>query len=363
MTIIAYVIFFFTLIQMVVAFINLVTETSLPEPEETSSAFISVLIPVRNEENNIGNILNDLLDQEYKEIEIILFDDQSEDDSASIINEFVLKDNRIKLVRSDSLPDGWLGKNHACHSLAEYAKGEYLLFLDADVRISGNPVGKALSFARKYDLSLISVFPKQNIISAGEKISVPNMNYILVSLLPLILVRKSKYASLAAANGQFMFFRATDYYSVEPHKLMRNQRVEDIHIARYFKTKGLSIACLLGDEDISCRMYGSYREATNGFSKNVVAFFGNSFLIASLFWLITTFGFFTVVFFLSIWMVIVYFSAYLLTRIFVSVASRQNIFFNSLLIIPLQISLGYFIYKAIINKSLRRYQWKGRSIS
>ena len=367
MMILAGIIIIFTISQMIVAFVNLVSETSLPDtrsslPDNVSPS-VSILIPVRNEEKNIANILDDLISRDFQNIEIILFNDQSEDTSAAIIQEYRKRDKRIHLLHSEGLPEGWLGKNCACHSLSKHAKGDYLLFLDADVRIGGNAPGKALSYALKHDLSLISVFPRQIIITAGERITVPNMNYILVSLLPLILVRKSKYPSLAAANGQFMFFRAADYHLHEPHKLMRNHKVEDILIARYLKKTGLKISCLLGDDDISCRMYNGFHEATEGFSKNVLEFFGNSFFLSLLFWLTTSFGFLIVFFYLPLPVFVFYLAAYILTRVFISAASRQNILFNLLMIIPLQISLGIFIYKALINKFFRKYQWKGRSIS
>jgi glycosyltransferase involved in cell wall biosynthesis len=362
MIILAYIILAFTLIQLLVALMNLISETSLPEKIIKSSELVSVMIPARNEESNIGNILQDLIRQDYSNIEIIVFDDQSEDKTRKIVNGFAAADTRIRLVSSEELPEGWLGKNYACHSLSKYSKGDYLLFLDADVRIKNNTIGKAVSFSGKNDLSLISIFPKQIIGSVGERITVPNMNYILLSLLPLVLVRKSKFPSLSAANGQFMFFRAGIYHSTEPHMLMKNNKVEDISIARYLKQNQLKIACLLGDDDINCRMYNGFKEATAGFSKNVIAFFGNSFLLATMFWLVTTFGFLAVLVFLAKWLLIVYLAAYLLTRVFISISSHQNIFYNLAFIIPLQISMGIFINKAFINKFFMKYQWKGRSI-
>lgn len=362
MAILAYIILAFTLIQLLVALINLISETSLPKKIIQSSEQVSVLIPARNEENNIGNILQDLIKQDYSNIEIIVFDDQSEDKTREIVKEFAAADTRIRLVSSEGLPEGWLGKNYACYSLSKHSKGDYLLFLDADVRIKNNAIGKAVSFSMKHDLTLISIFPKQIIGSTGERITVPNMNYILLSLLPLILVRKSKFPSLSAANGQFMFFNSGIYNSVEPHILMKNNKVEDISIARYLKQKWHKISCLVGDDDIDCRMYSGFTDAVTGFSKNVIAFFGNSFLLALIFWLITTFGFLAVLFSLSEWLFIVYLAAYLLTRIFISVSSHQNILYNLVFIIPLQISMGIFIYKAFINKFFREYQWKGRNI-
>lgn len=362
MTILAYIIFVFTIIQLLVALMNLIWGTTLPESAGGSSELVSVLIPARNEENNIGNILQDLIKQEYSNIEIIVFDDQSEDRTREIVKEFAATDTRIRLISSEGLPEGWLGKNYACHSLSKYSKGYYLLFLDADVRVKNNTIGKAVSFSRKHDLTLISIFPKQIIGSAGERITVPNMNYILLSLLPLLLVRKLKFPSLSAANGQFMFFKAGIYNSIEPHLMMKNDKVEDISIARYLKQNRHKISCLVGDDDINCRMYSGFTDAVTGFSKNVIAFFGDSFLLALIFWLVTTFGFLAILFCLSKWLLIVYLAAYLLTRILISVSSHQNILYNLVLIFPLQITMGIFIYKAFINKFFRKYQWKGRSI-
>ena len=118
-----------------VALTNLMVERNLPESENSSEELVSVLIPARNEENNIGNILTDLINQDHRNIEVIVFNDQSEDRTAEIVREFARIDNRIRLIESDGLPEGWLGKNYACHKLSQSATGKYLLFLDADVRV------------------------------------------------------------------------------------------------------------------------------------------------------------------------------------------------------------------------------------
>jgi hypothetical protein len=109
-------------------------------------------------------------------------------------------------------------------------------------------------------------------------------------------------------------------------------------------------------------MYEGFREAVNGFSKNVIAFFGNSFLMALLFWLVTTFGIVAVAWSSTVLMTIMYIIACTLVRIFISIASRQNMFFNLLYIIPLQVSMGLFILRAFINRKYRNFEWKGRKI-
>lgn len=150
--------------------------------------------------------------------------------------------------------------------------------------------------------------PKQVIKTFGERITVPNMNYILLSLLPLILVRKSGFPSLSAANGQFMFFRAHEYKMMQPYRTVRSDKFEDISIARLYKRHKIKTACMLGDESITCRMYSGIRESVSGFSKNVIAFFGYSFSLVIIFWLISTQGFIPVLLSFPTWILIIYLS-------------------------------------------------------
>jgi glycosyltransferase involved in cell wall biosynthesis len=352
----------FSILQFLVVIVNVIFEPKLPQGEFTKESLISVLIPARNEENNIGNILNDLIHQNYRNIEIIIFNDQSDDQTAQIVNKFVSIDNRISLINSNGLPEGWLGKNYACSSLSSKAKGNYYLFMDADVRISGDIILDAISYSEHYSLGLLSIFPKQIIQSRGEKATVPNMNYILLSLLPLILVRKSKNPAFAAANGQFMFFNAQQYKSLLPHERMKDNKVEDIAIAKFYKKNNIPVSCLVGNDEIRCRMYFDFVGAVNGFSKNVIAFFGNSFILAILFWLTISIGFVAVVMALPLSIVLFYGMIYFLTRILISRISKQKIFDNLLYLIPQLLSCGIFIYKALLFKFSKEYQWKGRSI-
>lgn len=359
---IAWFVFFFTLLQLLIAFVNLLFMSKLRTENISEKPLVSVLIPARNEEKNIGHVLEDLLNQDYQQIEVIVLNDMSDDTTAEIVTTYAGRDNRIRLINADRLPEGWLGKNRACHVLSQHASGTYFLFLDADVSVGNKLIGNAISYINRFDLALVSIFPKQIMLTWGEKITVPVMNYILLTLLPLILVRKSRFSSLAAANGQFMFFKSAVYKVLHPHEKMKNNLVEDIEIARYLKKEHYQVACLAGDRSIQCRMYSGARDAVRGFSKNVSAFFGNSTVMAFVFWLITTFGFIAVLHSLSFPIFLSYVFFYMLTRIIVSVVSEQNTAENLLLLFPQQISLGLFIYQAINNKKNKIYHWKGREI-
>ncbi|WP_297090491.1 glycosyltransferase family 2 protein [uncultured Draconibacterium sp.] len=363
MIIAAWIILIFTALQLWVVLINTFFSQPLRAQSEQNYPLVSILIPARNEEENIGLLLNDILQQNYQNFEILVFNDQSVDRTAEQVKNAAQNDKRIHLVNSSGLPDGWLGKNYGCYSLAQKAKGDYLLFLDADVRIAGNILTSTLQKMQRYKLGLLSIFPKQKMRTWGEYITVPNMTFILLSLLPLIFVRVLPFVSMAAANGQFMLFNAQTYRKHQPHATFCNNKVEDIAIAQYLKQNKIKIACLQGNNNIACHMYGSFSEAVNGFSKNVIMFFGNSAVLAVLFWLITTFGFIPVVLAMPKSLMLTYFIIFLSIRILVSLTSRQNAAKNVLLIIPQQISLGIFIATAFRNKTNKSFTWKGRNIS
>ena len=360
---VAYFILFFAILKLLVALINLLFPQRFSSNQDDSeNNLVSVLIPARNEEKNIANLLEDLIQQDYKNLEIIVFNDQSEDDTATIVQDFLKKDSRIKIIQSEGLPNGWLGKNFACHSLAKQANGDFFLFLDADVRLKRDLISKTLLFAKKHRLGLLSIFPKQEMKSIGEWFTVPIMNYILLSLLPLIFVRKSFFTSHSAANGQFMLFDAIHYKKHFPHELMKREKVEDIKISRFFKRKKIPIACVASTDAITCRMYQNYGEAVNGFSKNFIMFFGGSFVIAILFWLIATLGIFFLLNIFSIELIILYLFVVILTRVFVSIVSKQNLVLNILYSIPQLLTMGVIIYRSLINRFKNSYTWKGRLV-
>ncbi|MGQ9820133.1 MAG: glycosyltransferase family 2 protein [Candidatus Kapaibacteriales bacterium] len=347
--------------QLVNVVLNAIFRQKIKSPNNELNELISVLIPARNEEKNIAFLLSDLQNTKFSNLEIIVFDDESTDNTSKIIEKFAKQDNRISMIRSKGLPSGWLGKTYACYQLAQKASGQYLLFLDADTRINGNIIPKTVAYLKKHQLKLLSVFPVQIQKSFGEKISVPVMNYILLTLLPLIFVRVSPFASHAAANGQFMLFDADTYKQLQPHQLFKDFAAEDIAIARFYKRMKLKIACITGEKNIQCRMYQSYNEAIHGFSKNVFMFFGNMPVLALLFWIFSTLGFIPVLLAYPQYL-LVYFLVLLLIVILYSFVSMQNIGLN-ILLFPFQM---FFLLSIIVNAFLTRkkktLKWKERNI-
>jgi glycosyltransferase involved in cell wall biosynthesis len=362
MTLIAVFVLLFTAIRLMVAFVNLGGKQWLKKSTTLKEPLVSVLIPARNEEKNIGKILNDLINHDYENLEIIVYDDLSEDDTSEIVKKIAIQNKNVSLLKGKSLPQGWLGKNHACHNLATHARGQHLLFLDADVEIRKGLISSAIAHIQKHNLLLLSIFPVQNMNSFAERLTVPIMNWILVSLLPLILTRISSRPSLSAANGQFMLFDADIYQKENFHRTLKDQKVEDIAIFRLMKNKGYKVETLLGNSSVSCRMYHSWDEAVQGFSKNVFEYFGGSRILALLFGLVTTFGFIFVIWGLSINYLFIYLSMAVVLRIIVSLASRQNFFYNLILAPLQQLSFLYITFKALSLQKKKATQWKGRNI-
>ena len=356
----AWLILVFTLIRLGVSLANYLSPLYMNGMQAVETKLVSILIPARNEAHNLPPLLDALLGQTYENFELIVYDDHSDDGTSEILQEYPLKDSRMNWIRGGTLPEGWNGKNHACHQLAGEAKGELFLFLDADVMVSSDLLEKAVARQERDNLSLLSVFPHQIMKSRGEWLTVPLMNWILLSLLPMALVRKSPRPSFAAANGQFMMFRAEDYNKYRWHEQVRESLVEDIEISRMVKQKGLTTATLLGNDDVMCRMYGSFNEGIHGFAKNVTEFFGGSLFTTLAFLVVTISGVVLIPYALGWGWFTVYLFSILLIRVLISAASRQSIRKNLMYHFPQMIAFVFIVVKGIQVKKRGRYQWKGR---
>lgn len=362
MEILAILLLVFLALRMFISLVNLLSGLHLPDKKPIDFPKVSLLIPARNEEAAIGRLLSGIQKLDYPDFEVIVCNDHSSDNTEEILNWFAGDDERIHWFLGEKLPQDWLGKNFACHQLAQKANGKYLIFLDADVELSSDSISKAVSFFQEKRLSLLSVFPQQRMRSLAEWLTVPVMNWILQSLLPMILVQKTKFPSISAANGQFMMFEAENYRDFQWHSKVSNQNVEDIQLARMIKASGLKMAVLLGNNDIYCRMYQQFDEAVLGFSRNVHEYFGGKRTIMLGFWLIVFAGPLIV---WAVWGLEAFYlfaSLVIANRLFVAIAGRQNIF-GSILLHPFQmISFTAIVFYNISRRMKKETTWKGRKI-
>jgi len=354
----------FLIIVLAVSASNLFFANEIKESEgEISGKSISILIPARNEEKNIKDCISSIMNQDYDIFEIIVLNDNSNDNTLSILNELASTNKKLKVINGEALKQGWLGKNYACHQLSREAKGEYFLFIDADVRLNKEAVSSAVKLLENSkDCRMVSVFPTQVYHSFGEKLIVPLMNWILLSFLPLRLVYKSPNKSFIAANGQFILIDSEVYRSIGGHESVKDKVVEDMELARKVKSRHRMITAV-GGEQINCKMYDSLTSAYNGFSKNFFPGFNTSvfafilllLLILTLFLLPIILVFLDINFIISLILI-------LLNRFMISRLSRQNTVEN-IFLHPFQMMFLFAIgINSIIKSKTKSLVWKERKI-
>lgn len=262
-------------VVFLVTLANILTAPMLKNgPNPLHRPLVSVLIPARNEAHTVGTALSSLIRQTYKNIEILVLDDGSEDGTSAVVKKFSAVDERIRLIRGQPLPAGWTGKNWACHQLSGCANGDYYIFTDADNFYADDAVEKTIGWMQKLDLSLFSAFPQQITRTLGEKLVVPVFDTFVYSLLPLWLTYYAKFPSMAAANGQWIAFACESYRRIGGHQAVKKQIVEDTELARLAKRRGEKIITAAGREAVMACMYSSWREVYWGFSKNAFGLMG-----------------------------------------------------------------------------------------
>lgn len=238
-------------------------------PAESPEPHISVLIPARNEAGNLPACLESLLTQDYPGFDVTVLDDHSEDATAEIVASYAARDARLSLVTGTPMPEGWFGKPWACQQLAERAEGEILLFVDADTWFEPQMLRRTAGLMRRERPGLLSVLPHQVTRTFVERVVIPGLYMAFFVHTPGWRIGDPDYPDVSAANGQFMCFDAGVYRSLGGHDAVRDRVVEDIAFASVIKHAGERLAVRSATELVHCRMYGSWREVIDGFSKSV----------------------------------------------------------------------------------------------
>lgn len=273
------------------------TPLVMRDSDNKSEPKISVCIPARNEESVIGNLLESLVLQNRSNFDVHVLDDQSEDQTLSVLQTYrEMYPDIISVHAGKPKPEDWLGKPWACKQLGEASDGEILVFLDADTTLRQNALNGIANSFDAYNLDMLTVWPRQKLVTFWEKLVIPLIYYSLVTLLPAIYVyrsprwmpsflRKIFDSKFAAACGQCIAFSRDSYNKIGGHKSVKNKVVEDVELAKKIKKTGLTMRMFNGMGTVSCRMYENHEDLLQGLRKNFLAGFGNSiplFLIAAL---------------------------------------------------------------------------------
>lgn len=236
-----------------------------PAREQT---LVSILIPARNEAANIGPAVEAALASRDVAVEVLVMNDGSTDATADIVRTLATRDSRVRLLTAPPLTEGWTGKVHACHHLAQQARGTHFLFVDADVRLMPQAASLLAGHAQATGSALVSAVPRQIMKTVGEWLTVPSINLLLLGYLPMRLMRASAHPGFGAACGQLMLVERGAYQASGGHAAIRSLIHDGIQLARLFRHKGFMTDLVPGDDLASCRMYRRFGDAWNGFAKN-----------------------------------------------------------------------------------------------
>ncbi|AZB42571.1 glycosyltransferase [Bacillus sp. FJAT-42376] len=334
---------------------------------------VSILVPLRNEERNVKKLITMLKKLTYPNLRFLLLNDQSEDRTEELLMRYSGDDQRFTLLSGVPLPKGWAGKVHACHTLSLHAETEFILFLDADVRLKENTVERAVYTLKKHDVALLTGFPRFPVKYLLEKLLVPMQHFLVYAHLPLFLANRTVFPAATAAHGAFMLFKRSAYMEAGGHAAIKDSIVDDVHLARKMKETGRQVLLANITDDVTCYMYASGKEAWNGFKKNIFPGFGRSFPAAlglCLFYaafyllpgLLLMYGFIQLVLFQSF--SLYWFLPYVLIsaqKMYIDWKSNQKLTLS--LMMPLAGGVFICLMIASMNASYRKkgYEWKGRS--
>jgi len=327
--------------------------------------WVSVLVPARNEARNIRRCLESLLAQDYPLMEVLVLDDGSTDETADIVAEVARRDPRLRLIRGRPLPAGWMGKNFACHQLAQEARGQWLLFTDADTDHHPQTVAWTLTAAKENRADLLTLIPHAVTHTLGEQLLLPIIPFGVLACFPLALGARLRIPALTMAIGTFLLFRRETYERIGGHAAVRGEIAEDVVLARRVRRHGGRVVLLDGAEHLDVHFYRGFWEAWHGLAKSAFAALENRLLPTAL--MVLFYGF------LFLWpLVLLYaglvqgqmgepavrmalFQVFLNSGLWYAVAARFRLPRSTALLYPLTV----FLIILVVLDSIRMTVWSG----
>ncbi len=242
----------------------------LPPPKVGPSYLpaLSVLIPARDEEEGIAAAVESVLASTGVNFEVIVMDDGSIDRTADIVEAIAKKDTRVRLERTQTLPIGWNGKQHACWTLAHAARHELLCFVDADVRLKPECLARMAALLKRGRRGLVSGFPQQVTETSLERLLLPLIHFVLLGFLPVERMRNTTDPAFAAGCGQFILVRREDYFACGGHAAIKTTMHDGLLLPRLFREHGYRTDLADLTDLATCRMYRNARQVWQGLAKN-----------------------------------------------------------------------------------------------
>lgn len=245
-------------------------------PQDLPAPLISMIVPARDEERNIRQCVQGLLEQGYPNWELIVVDDRSTDGTVEILE--TLKRNldqqlgnersSMQVIHGEELPEGWAGKPFALVQGADRAEGDWLCFIDADTFASSHLISSTCLAAREHDADMFSILTEQLLGSFWEKVVIPVVFTGLSFGFPAKEVNDPQEPN-AIANGQFILIKTRVYRAVGGHQAVKERIDEDRALAKLVKDSGYRLVLADGRDLARTRMYTSFRELWEGWTKNI----------------------------------------------------------------------------------------------
>ena len=242
-------------------------------PDAPPAGLVSIVVPAKDEEKNIRAALDTLRAQDYPDLptgqpgfEILVVDDRSRDRTADIVRQVAAEDPRVRLIQVRDLEPGWFGKPHAMHLGAAQARGQWLLFVDADCRQAPHSVRAAVNFLVANGGDMFSLWPVLEMHGFWENAVQPVAGSVLAAWFRPTWVNNPKRRT-AFANGQYILIRRATYEAVGGHAAVRNEIVEDIALARLVKRAGYRLLNAIGADLFTTRMYESLAGMWKGWTR------------------------------------------------------------------------------------------------
>lgn len=234
----------------------------IPDPGRRLPS-VSVLIPARDEERSLGFALEAVGKSRGVDFEVVVLDDGSTDRTAAIAREA-----GARLETAPALPAGWCGKQHACHVLSSHARHDLLVFVDADVRLSPDALARMAAFLEDRGVDLASGFPRQETVTALERLLLPMMHWVLLGFLPIDAMRRRPEPSFGAGCGQLFVAKRDAYLKAGGHAAIRASLHDGVKLPRAFRAAGSRTDLFDATDLATCRMYRSAGEVWRGLAKN-----------------------------------------------------------------------------------------------
>lgn len=241
---------------------------------------VSVIIPARNEAPNIERTVRAFLAQTYSQIEVIVINDRSTDETGSIAR--AIDDQRLRVIDGEEPPAGWLGKPWALHQGSLLASGELFLFVDADIFYAPPAVRAAVARRELRNPVLLSLMPHFLMEGFGENAAMPMMAMTVFTFLPTWVSNRTRLPILALGAGTGNLVERGAYEAAGGHEMLKGSVVDDVALARLIRRAGGTTEVAFADDLVSLRMYHGIGEVVDGFTKNSFSSFGRSYLAAIL---------------------------------------------------------------------------------